>query len=127
MIFKGIITIRSVISMRMEHLLIEGFCDGRKTDMKCPCNGSLEWGGHCIKCSKFSYTFCPNEIALSDANGVVQKWIGFGGEMEPCDWDKREKYIAVWNKICKKKITEAFTEFMERKQKILKCERKQAI
>ena len=105
--------------MRMEHLLIEGFCDGRKTNVECPCKGGLEWGVHCIKCSKFSYTFCPNEIALSDVNGVVEKWIGFGGDMEPCDWDKREKYIAVWNRICKKKITEAFDEFIKQKPKVM--------
>ena len=35
--------------MRMERLLIEGFCDGKKTDMKCPCNGSLELGGTLYK------------------------------------------------------------------------------
>lgn len=39
--------------------------------------------------------------------------------MEPNDWDKREKYIAIWNKICKKKIKEAFDEFMKRKQKVM--------
>ena len=105
--------------MRMKHLLIEGFCNGRKTDTGCPCKGKLEWGVHCIKCSKFSYTYCPDEIALSDANGVVERWICFGGDMEPDDWNKREKYIAIWNRICKKNIKEAYDEFMKRKQKVI--------
>ena len=39
--------------------------------------------------SKFSYTFCPNEIAVSDSEGIVEEWIGFGGEMEPDEQEKK--------------------------------------
>ncbi|MDE7267293.1 MAG: hypothetical protein K2N89_07505 [Lachnospiraceae bacterium] len=105
--------------MRMKHLLIEGYCDERKTNTECPCKGTLEWGVHCIGCSDFCYTYCPHEIALSDENGVVERWIGFGGDMDPNNWDIREKYTAIWNKICKKKIREAHDEFMKRKQKVI--------
>ncbi len=99
--------------MKMDHLLIEGFCDGDKNQKAYPCKGTLKFGVHCIGCPKFSYTFCSNEMAISDVNGVVEYCIGFGGNMEPTDVEKREEYIATWNRICKEKIDEAYDEFMK--------------
>lgn len=99
--------------MKIKHLIIEGFCDGNEHQNTYPCNGTLKFGIHCWKCPKFSYTYCPNEIAISDAKGIVKKCIGFGGDMEPDYIEKREEYISKWNKICKEKINEAYDEFMK--------------
>ena len=98
--------------MKMRHFLVEGFCDGGKSQGIFPCKESLKFGIHCFKCPKFSYTFCPNEIAISDKNGIVEDWIGFGGVMEPAEMEKRDEYIALWTKICKEKINEAYDEFI---------------
>lgn len=99
--------------MKMKHLIIEGYCDGNKIQNVYPCNDELKFGTHCFKCSKFSYTYCPNEIAISDSDGLVQECIGFGGIMEPTDMEKRDEYIVLWNKICKEKMDEAYDEFMK--------------
>ena len=56
--------------MIMKHLIIEGFCEGSENGDKCSCNGTLKWGIHCFECPMFSYTYCPNEIALSNADGM---------------------------------------------------------
>lgn len=97
----------------MKHLIIEGYCDGDKSQEVLPCNDSLKLGIHCFECPKFSYTYCPNEFAISDAEGVVEDWIGFGGDMEAAETEKREEYIVLWNKICKEKLDEAYDEFMK--------------
>lgn len=99
--------------MNMKHFIMEGFCDGDKERNTYPCNGTLKFGVHCWECSKFSYTYCPNEIAISNAEGVVENSVGFGGEMEPAKFEKRKEYIEIWNGICEKKINEAYNEFME--------------
>lgn len=99
--------------MKMEHLIIEGFCDGNENQDKYPCNGTLKFGVYCFECLKFSYTYCPNEIAISDTDGVVGAWIGFGGNMEPNDQEKREAYIAIWKNICEGKINESYDEYMK--------------
>ena len=99
----------------MQHLLIEGYCDGKKGEDAYPCKGTLTLGIHCLKCPLFSYAECPNEIALSGKDGVIEKqedFIGFGGEMEPEDIERRDKYIAIWNDICRKKMNEAYNEYM---------------
>ena len=75
--------------MKMKHLIIEGFCDADENRSTYPCGGALKFGVHCFECSKFSYTFCPNEIAVSDSEGIVEEWIGFGGEMEPDEQEKK--------------------------------------
>ncbi len=101
--------------MKMQHLLIEGYCDGKKGEDAYPCKGTLTLGIHCLKCPQFSYAECPNEIALSGKDGVIEKqedFIGFGGEMEPEDIERRDKYIAIWNDICRKKMNEAYNEYM---------------
>ena len=102
--------------MKMKHLIIEGFCDEDENKNACPCNGALKFGVHCFECSKFSYTFCPSEIAISDGEGIVEEWIGFGGDMEPTEQEKKDEYVTVWNKICKEKINEAYDEFMKQIQ-----------
>ena len=101
--------------MKMRHLLIEGYCDGKKGEESCPCESTLSLGTHCLECSYFSYTKCPNEIAISNDNGLVEcneDFIGFGGDMEPDDIKKREEYINVWRRICRKKINEAYEEYI---------------
>lgn len=98
----------------MKHLIIEGFCDGNKGQDAYPCNNTMELGIHCFECSKFSYTHCPNEIAISNENGVVEEFIGFGGSMEPLESEKREEYVEFWKKICKEKIDEAYTLFLRK-------------
>lgn len=101
--------------MKMQHLLIEGYCDGKKGEKDYPCENTLKLGTHCFKCSNFSYTKCPNEIAISNDSGLVEcqeDFIGFGGEMEPKDLQKREDYISIWKKICRKKINEAYDEYI---------------
>lgn len=102
------------MEMKMKHLIIEGFCDKEEHLNTYPCNGTLKLGVHCFECSKFSYTFCPNEIAISDEKGTVEDYIGFGGDMEPIKAEKREKYVNIWKKICKEKMNEAYDEFMEK-------------
>ena len=101
------------MKMKLKHLIIEGFCDGSEEQNIYPCSGELKFGVHCFKCHKFSYTYCPNEIAISDSNGVVEEFIGFGGDMEPVEIKKRNEYTALWNKICKEKMNEAYDEFIE--------------
>ena len=99
--------------MKMKHLIIEGFCDEDENLNTYPCSGTLKLGVRCFECSKFSYTFCPNEIAISDEDGTVKDCIGFGGDMEPIETEKREKYVNIWKKICKEKMNEAYDKFME--------------
>ena len=100
--------------MQMKHLLIEGYCDGKKGHSVYPCKDTLEMGIHCLMCTQFSYVESPNEIAISESNGSIEEdsYIGFGDEMEPQDIKKREEYINSWKEICKKKINEAYDEYM---------------
>jgi len=114
--------------MAFVHILLEVYCgyDCRsKKDSSLPqfCkNGNINPGYHCFEneCPFVSYTYCPNEIAYTGVNGEVEdneSWIGFGGEMEPNDNDesKRKELVALWERICKKKIEEAYDEFMKEK------------
>lgn len=102
--------------MQMKHLLIEGYCDGEMGTDTFPCENTLKMGAYCFTCSKFSYTICPNEIAVSDNNGLIDCTdccIGFGGDMEPDDLQERETHISLWRAICKEKITEAYDEYLK--------------
>ena len=101
----------------MKHLIIEGFCEGNRQQNTYNCKGTLEVGIECFDCPKFSYTYCPNEIAISNGEGVVEECIGFGGEMEPSEMEKINKYINMWNGICKKKMNEAYEEYFDIKKK----------
>ena len=103
--------------MYMKHLLIEGYCDGKQSEMDCICENTFKLGIHCLSCPQFSYSQCPNEIAMSNHDGVIEKsddFIGFGGDMEPSNDESQEVWIDLWRIICKKKIKEAYTEYMEK-------------
>ena len=96
--------------MKMQHLLIEGYCDGVAGD-----ENSFILGIYCFKCSRFSFCECPNEIALSGEKGLIEDdedCIGFGGDMEPDALQNRNKYISIWRNICRRKIKEAYDEYM---------------
>lgn len=57
----------------------------------------------------------PNEIAVTISEGVVEyqeDFIGFGGNMEPTNIQKRADYISIWKNICRKKINEAYDEYV---------------
>lgn len=103
--------------MKMKHLLIEGYCDGKEIKKMHPCKNTLELGIHCLNCPQFSYTYCPNEIAVSNEWGIVEKqedFIGFGAEMESDSSENRQNYISMWRKICREKISEAYMEYMDK-------------
>ncbi|MDO5392465.1 MAG: hypothetical protein Q4F24_15425 [Eubacteriales bacterium] len=101
--------------MKMQHLLIEAYCDGKLGEGDYPCRDTLKLGIYCLRCPQFSYSECPNEIAISDNGGLVEcqkDYIGFGGDMEPEDLEKRDDYIAIWKNICREKIGEAYEEYI---------------
>lgn len=100
--------------MKMKHIIIEGFCDEKSNTTMCPCKETFELGIHCIGCPNFSYTHCPNEIAISNEKGIVEDFIGFGGEMEPMEKERTNEYIALWKTISKDKINEAYDKFMKK-------------
>lgn len=105
--------------MIMKHVLLEMYCDCNTQNKEKPiyCNGI----GHiCIQhnCKYLGCTYCPNEIAYVGSTGIVESsddCIGFGGEMEPKIYDSSEIDILLseWKCICKKKINEAYDEYME--------------
>ena len=105
--------------MVMTHLLIELFCDkgkyGRhkKQGLDTPCKGSFVMREHCLACPLSSYTYCPDELCLSDSAGCVDldaNAIGFGGDMIPNE--NEEFWVARWHEIAKEKIAEAYDEYM---------------
>lgn len=98
--------------MNMRHFVIEGYCEENgKGDM--PCKGTYAMGSHCIECDLFSSTSVENEILYVDEHGITDEVIGFGGEMEPIEPEKKAYYLDIWKKICKKKINEAYEDYME--------------
>lgn len=101
--------------MKMQHLLIEGYCDGKPGEGDYPCGNTFNLGIKCFRCTQFSYSDCPNEIAISNDKGLVEcqeDYIGFGGDMEPENKEKRNKFISTWKNICRKKINEAYEEYI---------------
>lgn len=49
--------------MRMQHFLIEGYCDGEEGAKNYACGGTLTFGLYCIRCPQFSYTDSfPREV-----------------------------------------------------------------
>ena len=100
--------------MRMKHFIVEGYCE--ESSDKSLCNGTFQFSMQCFSCPQFRYTDAPNEIALSSNNGIVEQledFIGFGGEMEPENIEEREKYVALWRKICREKIEEAYSVYQD--------------
>lgn len=108
-------TIGYLKSMKINHLIIEGYCE-EVIDKSLPCSGDLILSIECFKCPKFSYTIAPNEIAYSNENSIAEKWIGFGGEMEPVDETKMEGHLNLWERICKEKIKEALNDYDNKKE-----------
>ena len=100
--------------MKMTHFIVEGFCNGDKSQDITLCKDSLKFGIYCFQCPNFNFASCPNEIAISNEEGIVEDWIGFGGDMEPAETEKRDEYIVLWSKICKEKIDEAYDEFIKK-------------
>ena len=103
--------------MKMKHFIIEGFCDGEKKVNNLPCNNTFKMGTHCFKCLKFSYAEAPNEIAISNDDGIVESledFMGYGGDMEPSDELSRGICLKTWAEICRRKIQEAYCEYMKK-------------
>lgn len=74
--------------------------------------------GRIAFCPEFSFAQSENELAVSDDEGVIAElsdWIGFGGDM--CPEKNEEKWVSIWQRICKQKIQEAYQEYMHE----LKC------
>jgi hypothetical protein len=116
--------------MSFVHLLLEVYCsfenrNDKSSNLPSFCGkGANNCGYHCFEnaCPFVSYTNCSNEIAYVGEEGEVKdndSWVGFGGEMEPIDYDekKRLELLNVWERICKKKIDEAYEDFMIYKNK----------
>ena len=108
--------------MKIKHLLIECFCNYDYKNKKTKCFTGNKIGIECLEhnCKHFLYTKCPNEIAYTNENWVVEKetdFIGFGNEMEEnCIYDKNI-LIKKWTEICREKINEAYEEYMNNKDK----------
>ena len=101
--------------MKMQHLLIEGYCDGAIGEEIHPCKNTFKLGIYCFKCTQFSFCECPNEIAISGEKGLIEDdedCIGFGGNMEPDTLRDRGKCISLWKSICRRKIKEAYDEYI---------------
>ena len=106
--------------MRMRHILIEGFCDKDKHEIKkndsYPCKKfNKNMGTHCLECSIFSWTWADRELAYSNKYGVIEKWdncisVYFDDENETIN----EKNRNLWEKICKIKIKEAYKEYVKK-------------
>lgn len=102
--------------MRLKHFIVEGYCDKSSHGGPYPCSETGTFGMHCFTCAKFSYCEANNELAYSNAYGVVETledWVGFGGDMDPEDMTRQEECIALWQKICRRKIQEAHQEYIE--------------
>ena len=102
--------------MKYKHLIVECYCGEPKDAQKYPCEDTFHIGVHCFECPKFSYTYCPNEIAISNEKGIIENFddlIGFGGVMETDDDAINEARIHLWREICRKKIGEAYAEYMK--------------
>ncbi|MFF2908541.1 hypothetical protein [Paenibacillus sp. NPDC057934] len=83
----------------------------------CKC-GPQKPGYHCLAndCQFAGHAPAPFEIAYSHDNGEVSHdaWIGFGGDMEPEPYNENEVNTLkdTWQKVCKKKVDEAYNEYM---------------
>jgi len=111
--------------MKVRHVLLEVFCEGDHSESSLCCKAGLEHPGyHCLaeNCPNVSFTCAPHELAYSDEFGVVpdtKAWIGFGGDMLPEEaLDMEPMLKELWGNICKKKIQEAYDEYMAEMKKI---------
>lgn len=114
--------------MSYSHVLLEVYCgyEHRKdktTNIPVYCKyGINDPGYHCFEkeCPFRSYTQSPNAFTYAGQFGEVKdrsSYVGFGGEMEPDDDDesKRKILLKLWENICKKKIDEAYDEYIAKK------------
>lgn len=117
--------------MSFVHVMLEVYCGysysrEKKEEIPKFCKkGTGNPRYYCIEneCPFVSYTIAPNEIAYVGQKGEVnddESWIGFGGEMEADSYDEKEnkKLISIWEEICKRKIVEAYDEYMRLKNSI---------
>jgi len=107
--------------MAYNHVLLEIYCL-HEENIEVPefCKKVHKPGFHCIEnsCEHRGVTYVPNEIAYADENGLVsdsESHIGFGGNMEPenVSEEKINSLKNLWKEICKKKIDEAYEEYMK--------------
>lgn len=105
--------------MRMKHIMIEGYCSLDVPNEKYACNEhEKKMGIYCLDCDLFSYTICPNEIALSNEDGIIESLEDFVSiDLDEDDEEKRLEKLSVWKNICKEKIAEAYNEYMESTEK----------
>ncbi len=116
--------------MGYKHVLLEVYCGYEYREDKnakephfCKL-GVNNPGYHCFanECIFKSYTQCSNEFAYVSEHGEVMDetcYVGFGGEMESVSDSEfvRKKQLKLWENICKKKINEAYDEYMVEKNK----------
>lgn len=114
--------------MLYTHVILEIFCMygmDEENEYEAPphyCKyGVSNPGYHCLEnsCKYNTFTEAPNEIAFAGEKGVVpgfEAWVGFGGDMEPKEFSEEEicKLKKLWEEICRKKINEAYKEYMLR-------------
>lgn len=105
--------------MTFTHVLLEVYCSKLDPKLNETCNKEGAPGYSCLAegCPNVSYTYADHEIAYTGKLGHTsdtQSFIGFGGEMLPDDADEQEeiRLKKVWEEICKKKIAEAYEEYM---------------
>lgn len=111
------------------HLLLEVYCSYKWNEEECThvpefCKkGVKNPGYHCLEneCHFTTFTYADNEICYAGESGEVpsdEAWIGFGGDMESQDYNENEnkELISKWEDICRKKINEAYEEFMRIKK-----------
>jgi hypothetical protein len=118
----------------LTHVILEIVCtfNFKHNDVPVPTccycqNGADNPGIHCVlnECPNVGFTDAPYELAFSGANGEIDisddsSWIGFGGDMEPegISESTRNQLVYLWGEISKKKIKEAYTEYLEQMEKI---------
>ena len=114
--------------MSYTHIILEVFCiygiheefEYKEPPQYCK-YGVPNPGYHCLEnsCKYHAFTYAPNEIAFAGEEGVVpdfDAWVGFGGDMESghLSDEKIEELKKLWEEICRKKIREAYKEYMFR-------------
>jgi hypothetical protein len=113
------------------HVLLELYCsykwdekDSRSQIPEFCTKGIRNPGYHCFEnnCKFKAFTYADNEICYAGSIGEVDGkdgCIGFGGDMEPQDYckEKTKELKTLWESICKKKVQEAYEEFMKLKDK----------
>ena len=48
----------------------------------------------------------------------MDDFIGFGGEMDVDDKEQRQKWITEWGNICRAKISDAYDEYMNKRNQV---------